>query len=104
MELDETEIADGDDIIVDAVKGEIILKPSEEELNRYKEQVQKQEEEKISDGQSKAASSDNGWKRNTGISKYQQTNRHGKGSRVWMSWSRTLPDRVFIHGIRTAAG
>ena len=39
VELDETEIADGDDIIVDAVKGEIILKPSEEELSRYKEQV-----------------------------------------------------------------
>ena len=46
VELDETEIADGDDIIVDAVKGEIILKPSEEELNRYKEQVQKQEEQR----------------------------------------------------------
>ena len=46
VELDETEIADGDDIIVDAVKGEIILKPSEEELSRYKEQVQKQEEQR----------------------------------------------------------
>ncbi len=105
VELDETEIADGDDIIVDAVKGEIILKPSEEELNRYKEQVQKQEEQrKYLMGKAKQPAVTTDGKRNTGISKYQQTNRHGKGSRVWMSWSRTLPDRVFIHGIRTAAG
>ena len=105
VELDETEIADGDDIIVDAVKGEIILKPSEEELSRYKEQVQKQEEQrKYLMGKAKQPAVTTDGKRNTGICKYQQTNRHGKGSRVWMPWSRTIPDRVFIYGIGTASG
>ncbi len=97
VELDETEIADGDDIIVDAVKGEIILKPSEEELSRYKEQVQKQEEQrKYLMGKAKQPAVTTDGKEILVSANISRPIRHGKGSRVWMPWSRTIPDRVLF--------
>lgn len=46
VEFGEDETTDGDDIIVDAVKGDIIIKPSKEELDQYSALAKKQEEQK----------------------------------------------------------
>lgn len=46
VELSQDEIGDGDDIIVDAVKGSIFLKPEKKMLEEYETLLEKQEKEK----------------------------------------------------------
>lgn len=46
VELAQNEIQDGDDIIVDAVQGRILLKPGKKELEDYKVLAEKQEQER----------------------------------------------------------
>lgn len=46
VELSPNEIQDGEDIIVDAVRGRVLLRPEKKELEDYKVLAQKQEEER----------------------------------------------------------
>lgn len=46
VDLSQDDVQDGDDIIVDAVKGTILLKPERKELEEYKNLAEKQEEER----------------------------------------------------------